>query len=499
MGRSIKGFSWTGLCRVCVIAAPAAAWSQTFVDRTALVPGLVNAPTAWGDVNNDGWSDMFCAGSVFINRLGQSFTRVSVPGTGSGLIVDLDNDGRGDVVSYSPLAIFRNTADGPDGLPIFREVSLPASPPPPPTVCLSAAASDLNGDGFVDLYIAGYEDWERQITHPSFVLESSRGEGFVVRSISSLRRSRGVTACDVDENGTQDLYVSNYRLQPNQLLIGDGKGGLLDEASRRGALATSPGFEGGHSIGASWGDFDNDGHFDLFAGNFAHVDSRGDQPKSRFLRNLGPHADAAKAWTFEDLHECGVWYQESYASPSAADFDNDGLLDLYLTTVYADASFGKKNFPVLYRNQSKTGEAWAFADATRGAGLEGLPATYQAAWADFNRDGSPDLVTGGKLFAGAAADTSSWLLVRLVGKEGRGRDAIGAQARIRIPGTGVITRQVECGTGQGNSNCPILHFGLGQATGILKVEVRWPDGTTTLAESTPGRYLEIVQTRDAHP
>ena len=53
------------------------------------------------------------------------------------------------------------------------------------------------------------------------------------------------------------------------------------------AVATSPGFDGGHSIGSAWGDFDNDGNIDLFAGNFAHRDSRGDQPKSRFLKNLG--------------------------------------------------------------------------------------------------------------------------------------------------------------------------------------------------------------------
>lgn len=488
-----------GLVAGLVALTAARVVGQPFVDCTAMVPGLgsegAGGAAAWGDVNSDGWPDLFCSGTLFINQQGRSFKAVAVPGSGSGLIADLDNDGRGDVVSYAPLAVFRNTTSDAAGLATFESLPLPTTPP---TVCLAASVADFNNDGWPDVYIAGYEDWERQITHPSFVLVSDRGRSFAVGTISAQRRSRGVTACDADENGTQDLYVSNYRLQPNQLLIGDGKGNLTDEAARRGVLATSPGFEGGHSIGACWGDFDNDGHIDLFAGNFAHVDTRGDQPKSRFLRNLGPHADAAKAWTFEDLHECGVWYQESYASPAAADYDNDGRLDLFFTTVYADASFGKKNYPVLYHNEI-AGPAWAFKDATEGSGLEKLAPTYQAAWADFDRDGRIDLVTAGKLFRNsptrtpADATTSHWLELHLKGHASS--TVVGAQARVTLPNGSVLTRQIECGTGQGNANSPILHFGLGAAalaaTGPLKVDVRWPGGRITSHTVSPGRATVI--------
>ena len=111
-------------------------------------------------------------------------------------------------------------------------------------------------------------------------------------------------------------------------------------------IATSKGFGGGHSIGSAWGDFNNDGLIDIFAGNFAHVDGRGDQPKSRFLQNLG----AKQAYKFKDLGPCGVHYQESYATPSVGDYDNDGNLDVFFTTVYGTASFGRKNNPVLFRN-----------------------------------------------------------------------------------------------------------------------------------------------------
>ena len=81
------------------------------------------------------------------------------------------------------------------------------------------------------------------------------------------------------------------------------------------ASNTDPGWPGGHSIGVAWGDFDNDGRLDLFAGNFAHDDHRGDQPESRFLRNQGSDHD----YRFEDMGQSGVWYQESYASWAAGE------------------------------------------------------------------------------------------------------------------------------------------------------------------------------------
>lgn len=444
-----------------------------FADKSSLMPGLANAPAAWGDANGDGRPDLYCAGTLYLNT-GSGFEPVPVAGAGVGILADLDQDGQADVVSTSPVAVFMNAAARGDA-PRFERRELPALPP---TVCLAAAAADLNRDGVPDLYFAGYEDWEKQITYPSFVLLSTAEKKYELAVTFADRRSRGVTACDFDENGTADLYVSNYRLQPNQLWINDGTGRLTDAAAERNALATSDGFAGGHSIGACWGDFNGDGRFDLFAGNFAHVDSRGNQPKSRFLRGRGPTpAQGLTPWSFDDLGECGVWYQESYASPAAADYDNDGRLDLYFTTVYADASFGKKNHPVLYRNQitSPGAATWAFADDTSGSGLEQLPPTYQAAWADYDGDGLIDLVTAGRLFRNTSP-ARSWLLVRVDAPQ-----PIGTQVRLSLADGRVLTRHVEAGTGQGNSNSPVLHFGLGEREPDAKVtlSIRWPDGTTS--------------------
>ena len=465
------------------------AFAQTFVDRTAEV-GITGGGehAAWGDVNGDGWPDLWMGGAVWLNHDGKSFTRIDAPG--AGVIADIDNDGVGDLVSFAPPGILRGVREAATASGAIRFMPVPYFPADlPATVARGAAVGDFNNDGFVDVYIGGFENWETQTTFPSLLLLNDHGKAFKLASSSAERRARGITACDFDEDGDLDIYASNYRLQPNTLLVNDGHAKFTDQAAKRNAIATSAGFEGGHSIGACFGDFDGDGHIDLFAGNFAHVDSRGDQPKCRFLRNLGP----ANAFRFEDLGECGIYYQESYASPACGDFDNDGALDLFLTTVYANASFGKKNFPVLFRNTS-IGSAIALVDVTQAAGLSQLPATYVGAWADYDHDGDLDLATAGRMYANNGTPGAHWLELRLIGDGVKiNRDAIGAQARIALADGRVLVREVEAGTGEGNANSPILHFGLGAFAGPATVTVRWPDGSTQVAKDLAvDRIVEIA-------
>ena len=434
--------------------------APTFKDCTAqLSLQLANDTACWVDVDNDGWVDLVAGGVVWHNNAGKGFAKLA-EGLGGGIVAaDYDNDGFVDLFSCATLQVYHN--NGGKG---FTPIPMPKLPK---TVSRGACWGDFNNDGFVDLYIGGYEDWDANITYPSMVLLNEGGKGFKLAWTDGRYRARGVTACDFNQDGALDVYVSDYRLQPNVLWLNDGQGHFKDMTGAYDAVATSPGFDGGHSIGAAWGDFDNDGRFDLFAGNFAHVDDRGDQPKSRFLRNQGPD----KGHVFEDMGPCGVFYQESYASPAAGDFDNDGLLDLFFTTVYGVASFGKPNHAVLYRN----GGHFAFTDATQAAGLAGLEPTYQAAWADFNHDGRLDLVTAGKLFVNAGPK-GHWLELRLYG-DGRtvNWSAIGAQVRIRLDDR-ILTRQVEAGTGEGNQNDLTLHFGLGTHAGPVTLEILWPGG-----------------------
>lgn len=448
--------------------------SVVFVDKTAEL-GLrpANAAACWADFDDDGWVDLCVAGGVWKNNAGKNFTKISE--SGSSVAADFDNDGLIDLFSWSDLRLLHN-----DGGSAFAEVELPDLPK-----CVSRGAcwGDFNGDGFVDLYVGGYEDWNAGITWPFLILINDKGKAFHVERSESQYRARGVTACDFDQDGDLDVYVSNYRLQPNLLWLNDGAGGFQDVAQERGAAATSAGFGGGHSIGAAWGDFNNDGLIDLFAGNFAHVDGRGDQPKSRFLQNLGVDQDHK----FHDLGTCGVHYQESYATPSVGDYDNDGNLDLFFTTVYGTASFGRKNNPVLFRNNGQ----FAFTDVTNSVQLANLSPTYQAAWADYDNDGDLDLVSDGKLFENQG-NGNGWLKVRLQGDGSTvNRSAIGAQVRIKL-GERILTRHVEAGTGEGNQNDLTLHFGLGSHAAPVSLDIFWPNKSKqTISDVEINRMVTI--------
>jgi hypothetical protein len=266
-----------------------------------------------------------------------------------------------------------------------------------------------------------------------------------------------------------DVYVSNYRLQANLLWLNDETGRFENAAKEFGVDGDYNGnqWSYGHTIGSAWGDMDEDGYIDLFVGNFSHPPAN--QDRCKFYKNTGPGGK----YHFQDMSkEASLEWQESYASPALADYDNDGDLDLYLTTVYAVGSGGIRNYPVLYRNDGK----WHFSDVTEQEGLAKLAPTYQAAWADFDNDGDPDLVSAGKLFVNMTKG-NNWIKVRLAG-DGKNVNsaAIGAQVRIRIHEK-TITRQVEAGTGEGNQNDMILHFGLGKwDKPIPTAEITWPNG-----------------------
>ena len=427
-----------------------------FIDVTeSLALSPANSAAAWVDVDGDGWIDL-CCGSVWRNEQGQAFRKLSEPGVG--VFADFDRDGDADVFVYSQHRVLLNDGSGAFS-PLEQDPEWSGS-------CRGAAWADFDEDGFLDLYVGGYEDWDKGLTYPDRILGNVEGLRLELRHEDPRFRARGVSACDFDEDADLDVYVSNYRLQPNLLLRNDGKGSLVDIASSHGAVATDEGFGGGHSIGAAWGDFDGDAHFDLFAGNFAHRDSRGNQPQSRFLRNRGPEHDHQ----FEDRGTGGVHYQESYASPAAADVDLDGDLDLYFTTVYATASFGHANHSILFDNRGE----WSFEDISKAAGLADLPPTYQAAWGDYDQDGDLDLVSAGRLFQNQAAQADGaphWLQVRLKSPAGLA-PSVGVQVRVRA-GERRFVRQEEAGTGEGNQNSAVLHFGLGDHATSVDLEIRW--------------------------
>ncbi|REJ74700.1 MAG: CRTAC1 family protein [Planctomycetota bacterium] len=429
------------------------------VTDAAGLEGLGGGTAAWADYDNDGWVDLYTDGQLWKNEQGERFVRVADAGVaGQGIWADFDNDGWLDLFSWVGTGrVFRNI----EGKAFASDVPLPEPPMP---VSLGACWGDFDGDGFVDVYLGGYES-------PSYltdaIFQNREGESFeqVWQTEGKLQPARGITAADFDEDGDLDVYVSNYRLEPNLLWQNDGHGVFTDVSSEFGTAGDGGLGAWGHTIGSSWGDLDNDGHFDLFVGNFSHPPDYQDRPK--FLRNMGPEG----GFHFEDkTGEAGLHWQESYASPALADFDNDGLLDLFFTTVYP----GDRS--VLYHNDGD----WKFTNSTHGSNVD-KPQTYQAAWADYDNDGWLDLVTGGRLLRNPGG-AHHWLKVRLIGGEGVNEAAIGTVVRIPLEDQ-VLTRQVAGATGQGNQNDLTLHFGLGAHEGPVTLNITWPGGESQTVET----------------
>jgi hypothetical protein len=477
-----------------VIAVPAIPMAQPgdgpwFRDATQEYGAIGDGPPAFADLDGDGFPDLICNGKVFKNDGGKRFIDVTketgIVASGAAVVADIDNDGLPDVYFCGGTGkLYHNLGN------MKFEDWTSKIPPNKHQRALAAAFGDVDGDGHVDLYVSNYEDWKGNTYPYPHLLFKNRGgdKGFELwweATGDQVLPGRGVTFFDVNGDGLPEAYVSNYRLAPNFLWFYDPKLILKDRAVELGVAGT-PGPKVtygngvtvqacGHTIGSCVADFDNDTHLDLLVANFSHAPAW--QNRTQFLRNAGP-----PRFHFEDRSaSVKLRWQESYAVAVAGDVDNDGLVDFFLTTVYA----GDRS--VLYRNLGD----WKFADVTRQSGVS-TEQTYQAAFADINGDGFLDLVSGGKVWINtlgeqAGAAKHSYLKVRLEGTGKCNRAAIGSRVIVKAGGK-TFTRQVEAGTGSGCQNDLTLHFGLGVERGPAQVIVHWAGGGTSTHQ------LELNQT-----
>ena len=451
----------------------------------------VGGHVSFGDFDNDMDEDFLSNGHLWENDGVGGFTDITVEagleGVGGETVWgDYDNDGWRDIVSISgQTRLFHNLGDGS-----FEEVT--------ETAGLDTLANnqgvawvDFDGDAFLDLYIASYGTAEDSEVPERDYLFHSNGDGTFTDVTEAMGipldkkhyHGRGVCVADYDEDGDPDIYVANYRLDPNFLWQNQGgMAGFLERAYASGVQGYYSLGSYGHGIGPAFGDLDGDGLFDLLVPNLAHPRFFDFSDPTTVYINQGDG-------TFEGFlpPTRGIIYDETHSGATLFDFDGDGDLDAFLTSIYV----GRRS--QLYENDGTA----QFTDVTYEAGIEHFNGWGSAA-GDIDGDGDLDLVAH-RLFENQSP-AGKVLQVKLYGgatpEQFAGlsnRDAIGAVARVTFDGK-TLVRQVEGGKGVGCQNSSVLHFGVGNFDGTVTLDVTWPSGKTTHVEQVEtGQLLELAE------
>jgi tetratricopeptide (TPR) repeat protein len=442
---------------------------------------------AWGDVNGNGLPDLLLDGhQLWLNHGDGAFIDDSkawglatfTEGNG-GLLVDINNDGLLDIVATSRAGV-RIWMQHPRG---FVEASEAWLGELDTRYAEALAAGDWNGDGWPDIYVARYERpaVTRAICARDRLLINVRGERFhAVPELDQLADEplcgRGVTWSDLDGDAQQEIVVANYRLDPNLFWRRGAQGGATEQAQIMGVRGTQKDGYFGHSIGVVAGDLDGDRRLDLLITNLAH-------PRSLRHSDLTRVLEQTRTGIFKDrFARSGLQFDETNSDPVLADFDNDGDLDLFVTSIYRGRTSR------LYLNDGRghfTDRSWV-ADARVENG-------WGAAAADFDRDGDLDLVVAssdGVRLLRNEINNDHFIGIRLSDRACN-RFGIGAQLTLKGGDRGQL-RELAAGRGTGSQDDLIAHFGVGDQAGPFEVKVATLCGDQiTVRGVLPGRYLTI--------
>lgn len=317
-------------------------------------------------------------------------------------------------------------------------------------------------------------------------------------------KAYGTAIGDTDGDGDLDIYISTCRSGGNirnnffkNMLAETGTLGFVDIADLNNTQFMD------NSYGSEFLDFDNDGDLDLYM-------TGADGSKSKIFRNNG-----GNMFTDVDTLTGHELFRDSLGNPvrgtdfngsKAVDYDNDGDLDLYVHDNLTSTGNQK-----LFRNDGN----WEFVDVTASEDLsttgDGTPVGaggYDSAWGDLDRDGDQDLIdTNNSTFNStiptpervyvnnASSNGNHWLYVDLVGPtyDTTGLGSI-LYATVNEGTSQEVTYRREANTNIGTFNQSDLpvHFGLGTASVVNELLIRWPDGTKQgVYDVATNQYLTV--------
>ena len=387
---------------------------------------------------------------------------------------DYDNDGNLDVFianfSNSINSLYRNNGDGSFAKILNNDIANNVGD------SFEGCWADYDNDGDLDLFVAN-EDGD---VPPPMADENClyRNDGWIFTRIihgvivSHRNASQSAVWCDYDNDGDSDIYVVNSLNQNNCLYINNGNGSfdIIEDQN----IVT----DGGESSSACWGDYDNDGDFDLFVANMAR---ESDGPNFLYANNGdGTFSKITEGNIVNTLHNS--------SSCNWADYDNDGDLDLLVT---GDDSI------LLYQNNGN-GSFSHITDSVVGADQN---RSRGAAWGDYDKDGDLDLYLANcsnqnNAFYKNNGNNNHWIEIKCTGKISN-RSAIGTKVRLKatIYGNPVWQlREISSLSGKYSLNSLNAHFGLGDATIVDSVKIQWTSGLVEILTGIEvNQFLNITE------
>ena len=377
------------------------------------------------------------------------------------------------------------------------------------------ACADVDRDGDLDIF---WKNADGDIENALFRNEGNwtfadvtASSGAAVQSKLKESNAQGSpNFTDVDQDGWIDLLITIER-DSKVLLRNKGDGTFEDITRSRKPPSGVPFINPGYAQGACIADYDNDGDMDVYL-------PLADQANRLMMSRLKEKG----ALTYEDVTlKSGAGDKGGARGCTAADFDNDGDIDLYVNnggpsnTLINDVISDFPPFVQFYiawepaRNTLLVNQGdGTFIDATKGSGAEGLGIGSGVGAADINGDGFPDLFVTNRTYYSAGKQVSpqpgqnrlfvnrgnrnGWVKVRLQGSRSN-RDGIGARITVTA-GDLVQHHETTSAHGYNSTNDPVITFGVGARTGVDRVEVRWPSGVTqTVLAPDLRKTLTIVE------
>jgi hypothetical protein len=507
-----------------------------YPDHKDYILEAVGCGCAFLDYDNDGWMDIFVltgtrmngapggtTNRLYRNNRDGTFSDVTDKaglhdvGWASGVCVgDYNNDGFEDLFCtyFGQNKLYRNNGDG-----TFTDVTKQAGLlNEAPRYGAGCTFLDYNRDGNLDLFVSNYVQFDlkrvpkpgqnsnctwkgvdvecgpRGLPHGVHSLYRNNGDGTftdvsVQAGISTLRGSYGMTvvSADFDEDGWPDIFLA-CDSTPSLLFMNNHDGTFREEGVIRGVALSEDGEEQA-GMGVGVGDYDLDGHLDLFKTHFSEDTN-------------GLYHNDGKGNFVDVTRVARIGVENRYVGWGAGivDLDNDGYPDIFMVTgsVYPELEKTMPQFPnktprVVFRNLGN-GTFEELLDEA-GPGVSAPHCSRGCAFGDFDNDGDLDVLIVNlneppSLLRNDLRGSNHWLKLKLVGTKSN-RSAIGARVVVRY-GKKVQAQEVLSQSSFYSVNDSRLHFGLGSEK-TADIAIRWPSGAHEELKAVAADQLIVVK------